>query len=180
MLSALDKIGAPCYSQQAMAVSRYCFTCPIPPEQIWGVVSDFNRWEDLFILDDPRSKGWGDRFTVSGFGAGAKVSMYYKNRIMQTWVVDVWTPPRHMRLSSKHFHALFLLAMKSHFELTLAADGTGSTVNLELASEFTFPLFGWLLNTYVPLKQELRTVLLRMEAAILLSCGAMPIEPPEV
>lgn len=179
MLSALDKGWPPCYSQRAMATARYSFTCPIPAEQIWGVASDFNRWNDIFILDDPRSKGWGDRFIVSGFGAGARVDMFYNNRIMQTWGVDEWSPPRRMRLSSRRFYALFFMAMKSHFSLNITTQGTGSAVDLELASEFSFPLLGWLLNIYVPLKAELNTVLLRMEAAILLSCGAVPIEPPE-
>ena len=151
-----------------MATISRSFTLLESPERIWAVLSDFPRWNRLFAMRDARRRGWGDRFAVrAGSGAGMQLAMVNaETELFQEWIVDEWTEPSRLRLSSRSCYGSANTHMRSAFQFDLAPVSSSETrVQIRFESEFSHPLWSLFLF-WVPLRGDLTRVVEKMERGL--------------
>jgi hypothetical protein len=151
-----------------MAIAQHSFTINAGNDTVWLLLSDFTKWSQFFVMEQPQTKGWGSNFAIrEGSGVGAKLDMFWDQKLMQVWEVEVWTPRRQLRIASKSCHDIFFKDMKSSIEISLKTVGDQKTqIDATFESQFTNPFFGPIFNSLVPLQGELRKILARMEESL--------------
>lgn len=151
-----------------MAVVRRSFSVLEPAPRVWAALADFSGWSRLLTMKDARAKGWGNRFMPRARpAAGVALDMLYDAQPMQDWVVEEWTPPERMSLSSRRWLGPPAYAMASRLSVALRASSPVETlVGLELESRFCAVPWGPILNVITPLRRELRLLLAGMEEGL--------------
>lgn len=151
-----------------MARAVYEFGVLDGTERVWAAISDFSRWDRYLKIPDARKRGWGDSFTVrAGSGQGMELAMLSDGDLIQDWIVEVWDPPRRLRLASRACYGNPMAATSASIDFTLTQASAAETrVAITLETKFTEPTFGWFFNL-VPVGDQLKKALERMSAGIL-------------
>ena len=151
-----------------MASAEKVFAVLEPAAKVWAVFADFPRWNDLLIVEEAASRGWGDRFLPKTPPAlGTWLEMRHGDRPVQIWQIDQWTPGQSMGLASRRWLGRATGEMQSRLTVELRPTSAVETaLRIRLESRFTHFFFGPLLTLAFPLKRELAAALNRLEDGV--------------
>lgn len=113
-----------------MAKLKLSGDVPMSPEVTWAKLSDLSQLQSWMALHE----GWRgpvpEKLTLGAQLGGVVIAKGMRNRV--TWTVKSFEPPRRMSLTGAGKGGT-----KYGFDLSVAPNGTGSTLTLE------FELGGW-------------------------------------
>ena len=145
----------------------------VPIQTAWDRLADFSLWSGYHIFPAVKGSGFGDTpRLVEGEGPSAKLGLFDKDMLMQTYSVTQWTPPQRLILTLDPWKwesgtysdagripgalGRFIGSMKaldSSISIDLSPISPGETrVALRIHFHFTHVLMGPMLNLLLGLK----------------------------